>query len=335
MERSPRLGEENLSEYVVNCPVLVVAFNRPEHLAILIDQLRKQRPKIIYFAVDGAREGVLGELQLVRETRALASRFDWDCRIRTKFSEKNLGCGMGVSSAISWAFETENELIVLEDDIIPDPSFFPYCEELLDFHKGSNDVFAISGCNLVPSSLLNRDESYRFSQIPHVWGWALWKRSWDLYEFELSNWHAQLSMTELRKAVGGSWIASLMWARIFSLMEKKKIDTWDYQLVFAAIKNKSFIATSNVNLTENIGFGNDATHTTIVPQYILDRGSVSFPLKHPATLVNARVDAWTQKNCFGCSYPSVLALIVRGFLGRAKLLVTSLRNRSSAIDDDK
>ena len=314
MESGPTAASIKNSEKYTESAVLVIAFNRPDSLKVLIDQLRTTKPKKIYFAVDGAREGRTEEAQLVAKTRDLVSSFDWDCSVETKFSEVNLGCGTGVSSAISWAFEKESKLIVLEDDIIPDFSFFAYCDELLEVFESNKEVFAISGCNFVPATLLNENESYRFSQIPHVWGWALWKRSWELYQFELNDWRSQLSMPELRKVLGGSWIATMMWARIFSLMEKKKIDTWDYQLCFAAIKNKKMIATPNVNLTENIGFGDMATHTMKKPQYILEKGSLVFPLKHPMFSINTKVDSWTQKNVMGARYTSILRLVKRQLL---------------------
>ena len=314
MESGPIAASIKNSEKYTESAVLVIAFNRPDSLKVLIDRLRTIKPKKIYFAVDGAREGRTEEAQLVIDTRALATSFDWDCSVATKFSEVNLGCGLGVSSAISWVFETESKLIVLEDDIIPDFSFFPYCEELLEIYESNKEVFAISGCNFVPVTLLNENESYRFSQIPHVWGWALWKRSWELYEFELNDWRSQLSTSDLRQVLGGSWIATMMWARIFTLMEKKKIDTWDYQLCFAAIKNKKMIATPNVNLTENIGFGDMATHTMKKPEYILEKRSLLFPLKHPLLSINTKVDSWTQKNVMGASYPSILRLFKRQLL---------------------
>jgi hypothetical protein len=297
--------------YSTESAILVIAFNRPETLTVLINQLRKSKPKKIYFAVDGPREGNSIEAQLVDETRALVSSFDWDCTLMTKFSEKNLGCGIGVSSAIEWAFESESRLIILEDDIIPDSTFLPYCNELLEFYKDDADVFAVSGCNFVPSYLLRENESYRFSQIPHVWGWALWKRSWDLYQYEIGDWRSCFTFSELRRALGGSWIAALLWTKIFNLMASGKIDTWDYQLFFAVLKNRKIVATSNVNLTENIGFGATATHTTNAPRYILKRENFVFPIRHPAHLLDGDVDRWSQKHVMGASVQSIFRVVIR------------------------
>ena len=314
MENSQQPGSGRAQTYSVDSSVLLVAFNRPEVTSTVISRMREVKPKTIYFAVDGPRIDRPADKDLVKMTQTLQSQFDWDCVVSTRFSDVNQGCGLGVSSAISWALESEENVIVLEDDIIPDISFFRYCDELLELYKDSEDVFAVSGCNFVPATLLNEKESYRFSQIPHVWGWALWKRSWDLYEFELNDWRSQLSMSDLRQALGESWIATMMWARIFTLMEKKKIDTWDYQLCFAAMKYRKMIATPNVNLTENIGFGSMATHTMKEPAYTLDRGSLVFPLKHPNFSINTKVDSWTQKNVMGASYPSILRLVKRQLL---------------------
>jgi hypothetical protein len=234
--------------------------------------------------------------------RALVSSFDWDCTVSTRFLDANLGCGEGVSTAISWALESEESVIILEDDIVPNASFFRYCDELLQLYKDAEDIFAVSGCNFVPEKFLSEAESYRFSSIPHVWGWAVWKRSWDTYSFDISNWRQDLPIRELRKSLGGSIVATFMWTRIFDLMAAKKIDTWDYQLCYAVLKSKSKVATVNVNSVTNIGFGNNATHTALAPSYLLDSQKISFPLSHPAKILNTEVDKWTQRNVMGASF---------------------------------
>ena len=115
-----------------NEPVLLIAFNRPDHLIKVIDRLREVKPSAIYFAVDGARADRLEEKSKVDACRALVAAFDWPCEVKTLFHDTNLGCGLGVSTAITWFFENVERGIILEDDIVPDPSFFPFCSDLLD-----------------------------------------------------------------------------------------------------------------------------------------------------------------------------------------------------------
>ena len=145
-------------------PILVIAFNRPDHLRILIDRLRELQPKKIYFAVDGPRKENDTDADTVGQCKDLAHSIDWDCEGLTNFQESNLCCGLGVSTAITWFFGNEERGIILEDDIIPDPSFFSFCAELLERHERDPEVFAISGCNFVPPNQISTSGSYRFSQ---------------------------------------------------------------------------------------------------------------------------------------------------------------------------
>ena len=302
MENSQQPGSGHAPAYSVDTSVLLIAFNRPEETSAVISRLREVKPKTIYFAVDGPRIDRPDDKDLVEMTQALKSQFDWDCVVSTRFSEKNLGCGVGVSSAISWALESEERVIILEDDIVPEISFFRYCDELLGLYKDDDDVFAVSGCNFVPRELLPEFESYRFSSIPHVWGWAVWKRSWDTYSFDISDWRQDLPIRELHKSLGRSILATFMWTRIFNLMAAKKIDTWDYQLCYAVLKSKSKVATANVNAVTNIGFGNNATHTALAPNYLLNAEEINYPLFHPTKDLNLEVDGWTQRNVMGASF---------------------------------
>jgi hypothetical protein len=198
MECSQTSSYESNPPYSVSSPVLLIAFNRPEETSRVISRLREVKPGKIYFAVDGPRLNRLGEESLVREVRDLVSTFDWHCAIRTRFLDANLGCGLGVSSAISWALESEECVIILEDDIVPVMSFFKFCDELLELYKDSKDIFSISGCNFVPEDVLSSSDSYRFSSIPNVWGWAVWKRSWESYSFDMHNWRDELQIDELK-----------------------------------------------------------------------------------------------------------------------------------------
>jgi hypothetical protein len=313
MDSNRQLSAELQNSYEVKYAVLLIAFNRPEETKNVINRLRQVRPKKIYFAVDGPRPERPSEELLVKKVRELVSEFDWDCSVSTRFLDTNLGCGEGVSSAITWVLESEESVIILEDDIVPDASFFQYCDELLELYKDDDNVFAVSGCNFVPANHLPETESYRFSSIPHVWGWAVWKRSWETYSFDISNWRQDLPMRELRKSLGGSILATFMWKRIFDLMAAKKIDTWDYQLCYAVLKSQSKVATVNVNSVTNIGFGNNATHTALAPSYLLDAQEISFPLSHPEKILNVEVDKWTQSNVMGASFSGLSRAALRSF----------------------
>lgn len=303
-------------------PVLVMAFNRPDHLQVLLDRLREVRPTRVYVAVDGARADRAGEADLVQACRDLVTTIDWDCEVQTLFQEANLGCGQGVTTAITWFFASEERGIILEDDIIPDPSFFAYCAELLDRYQHDMRVFAISGCNFVPPEAQSRPgDAYRFSQIPHIWGWATWRRSWAQHRLDISDWRTQLPPRRLWARAGHSLPASVYWASTFELLARKEVDTWDGQLVLASMTSGQLTATSNVNLIENIGFGDTATHTVEDRDELQPVTPLALPTTSVAVELDVRADAWTRRHHFRATW--------RGMADQADRYLRRRRGRAS------
>jgi len=284
-----------------------MAFNRPDLLQVLLDRLRLVAPASIFVAIDGARPTREGEAERVQECRDLVATIDWPCEVRTQFQESNLGCGLGVSTAISWFFEHVERGIILEDDIIPDPSFFPYCTELLDRYEHDQRVFAISGCNFVPVDAQTRPgDAYRFSQVPHIWGWATWRRSWQQHHLDIGGWQRQLPYWKLWARAGRSLPGTVYWASTFQLLARKQVDTWDGQLVLASMLSHQLTATSNVNLVENIGFGETATHTVEDRRELQAIESIALPTMPVDVVLDARADRWTRKHHFRATWRGIL-----------------------------
>jgi len=227
--------------------------------------------------------------------------------VETLIREENLGCGRGVSSAISWFFTHVEQGIILEDDIIPAPSFFGFCSTLLDRYRNDDRVFAISGCNFVPPEALSHpDDPYRFSQVPHIWGWATWRRSWRKHQLNIAGWQKDLSPIALWSRAGRSLSGAVYWASTFELLARGKVDTWDGQLVLASMMSGQFTATSNTNLIENIGFGEDATHTVEDRRELQPLGEARFPVKPVVVELDSRADSWTRRHHFGASWRGIL-----------------------------
>ena len=284
-----------------------MAFNRPDHLSVLLARLREVKPQRVFVAVDGARADRSDEAERVQACRDLVATIDWDCEVQTLFQDHNLGCGMGVSTAITWFFSNVERGIILEDDIIPDPSFFPFCAELLDRYEKDSRVFAISGCNFVPRTAQSHPElAYRFSQVPHIWGWATWRRSWQQHHLDIAGWRQQLPPTKLWKAAGHSVPASVYWASTFELLARKEVDTWDGQFVLASMVSGQLTATSNVNLIENIGFGVTATHTVEDRNELQPIEPIRLPTVPAPVALDTKADAWTRKNHFRATWRGML-----------------------------
>ena len=297
-----------------------MAFNRPDHLQVLINRLREVKPSKIYAAIDGPRSNRPGEEQKVQACQELIENIDWNCEVKTQFQSDNLGCGLGVSSAITWFFTHEERGIILEDDIIPHPSFFPYCTELLDRYADDDRVFAISGCNFVPPEFQSHPEqAYRFSQVPHIWGWATWRRSWQQHRLDIAGWRHELPPTKLWARSGHSLPATVYWASTFELLARKEVDTWDGQLVLASMVSHQLTATSNVNLIENIGFGEEATHTLEDREELQPVEAITIPTIAVKVELDEKADRWTRKHHFRATW--------RGMAGQAYTYIGQRRKK--------
>lgn len=300
-------------------PLLLIAFNRPDLFEQLLGRLRETRPQRIYVAIDGPRAGHPTDAQRVQETRELIQTIDWTNDVHTLIQDTNLGCGLGVSTALTWFFDHEERGIILEDDILPRETFFDFCSELLDRYEADEHVLAISGCNFVPPEFQTRPQlPYRFSRVPHIWGWASWRRAWALHRLDISGWNQDLSLRKLWKCVDGSPGGFLFWKANFDLIARHEIDTWDYQLTFAGFSQGALTATSNVNLVDNIGWGTDATHTVGRPDFLRPSQDISLPLAIAPVEVDVEADGWTREYVFDATLSGLIGKGVRYVKGKIR-----------------
>lgn len=279
-------------------PILFLIFNRPEITQRVFEEIRKQKPKFLFIAADGPRQDNKQDVEKCQVTRNLVVKgIDWDCEVKTLFRDKNLGCGIAVSEAITWFFNNVEQGIILEDDCMPHFSFFGYCETLLEKYKNNENVYGISGNNF-QNGLLRGDASYFFSNYSHIWGWASWKRAWKYYDFNLENLEGFekskiINKIDKRKTFKNYWIL------IFKKTAIKEIDTWDYQWLFTIWYNRGIMIAPNVNLISNIGFGKQATHTTLVSPFAnmitQNIGKISHPKN---TKINKKADRYTSNKVY-------------------------------------
>jgi hypothetical protein len=270
-------------------PVLFLIFNRPQTTGKVFQIIREAKPSKLYIAADGPRKRKQREKEKCDETRSIVNQVDWQCEIKTLFRDENLGCGKAVSEAVSWFFQNEEEGIILEDDILPHPDFFPYCEELLAKYRNIDEVKFISGRNYLFGEKAS-DDSYYFSAYNHVWGWAGWRKTWEIYDFTLQD-KSEKDFENAIRFYFDDMNAIRFWKIIFKKMKYKKIDTWDYQLTISLWFNRALSIIPNTNLVQNIGFGEDATHTKKNNRVMEYKGSAILPLNHPNKIVqNKKAD---------------------------------------------
>jgi hypothetical protein len=241
-------------------PILYLVFNRPELTRQSLARLRAIRPTTLYVVADGPRATVPDDADRCAETRHIVtSGVDWPCSVHSLYRPANLGCRHSVAQAITWFFEQEPEGIILEDDCLPVPSFFTYCEAMLQRYRNDTRVFHIAGVNLLTTPFPSPD-SYYFSKFPHVWGWASWRRAWNHYDVTLSSW-PQFKATNLMAGICPDPREQAFYTDIFDRVHAHQIDTWDFQWFFTCWSNHALSIVPRHTLVSNSGFGPDATHT--------------------------------------------------------------------------
>jgi hypothetical protein len=290
-------------------PILFLLFNRPETTTAVFEQIKKIKPKYLYVAADGPRNHVEGEKEKCKETREIINNVDWECEVITLFRNENLGCGHAVSGAITWFFDQVDYGIILEDDCLPDLTFFAYCEELLIKYQNDAEVMLIGGNNFHKKDLAI-SSSYYFTNYSHIWGWASWKRAWKNYSFDISEYQKVLNDLYYND-IFQSKKEKKYWMNVFENVVNRKINTWDYQWTYAIWKNRGKSITPAVNLIKNIGLEGNSTHVFIKDSFrdYLKLSKMKFPLQHPSININKNLDKQTFNNVYGKSFSRAFRLL--------------------------
>lgn len=275
-------------------PVLFIIFNRPDTTKRVFEAIRKYKPKELFIAADGPRTDKPGEKERCEEARKITEKIDWPCEVKRLYRENNLGCKYAVSGAIDWFFKKVEEGIILEDDCLPDRSFFEFCNSLLSKYRDNAKIMHISGDNYLPH-IKNVSNEYYFSRYPNIWGWATWKRAWNRYNVNIVNWREKISKNTFEDM---SLIERTYWSNNFDMVSKNLIDTWDYQWVYTVFKYGYSIAPGS-NLVTNIGHNKNATHASKFRSKSFKTGRIISSLKHPKKIyINRKNDSYVAKNVY-------------------------------------
>ena len=287
-----------------NVPVLMVFFNRSKPLEKVFESVRNAKPKILFLAQDGAREGNKNDKKGIEECREVVKNIDWDCEVHTDFSEVNLGCGKRMSSAITWAFESVDRLIILEDDCVPDKAFFPFADELLEKYKDDSRISMISAMNHLESYDNGNNDSYLFCNSGAIWGWATWKRQWESYDFNMGFIEEQDAFNKIKNSKLPRYYRRDLLKqgknRLSVLKSGKKLSSWTFQFNMIGFLNNQLTIVPKVNMISNVGLTTESTHASsdikMIPKglrkvFFMETQSIEFPLKHPQEVIcNTKFD---------------------------------------------
>ena len=295
-------------KYLFDTPILFLVFNRPNTTQMVFERIREVKPKYLFIGADGPRAEMKGEKELCEEVRRIVLDIDWECEVETLFRDTNLGCGQAVSQAISWFFEQVDQGIILEDDCLPEPTFFPFCEKLLAKYKTEERVMHIAGSNFQ----LGRKRgtaSYYYSRYTHVWGWATWERAWNKYDFDIVNYNNNyMAMSERSK---------FLRVDLLDKVRNGEIDTWDVQWSFCVNKENGVSIIPQIGLVKNIGFGSGTHFRNYIPKFYtkMKFGSIE-KIVYPDSAISPcrRADLFTKrvihpKTIFERIYSRVIQLL--------------------------
>jgi len=306
-----------MTTWQLSTPVAFIIFNRPDTTRQVFERIRQAKPPKMLIVADGARENYPSDRQNCAETRAIIEQIDWDCEVLTNYCDRNLGCRQRVATGLDWIFEQVPEAIILEDDCLPDPSFFRFCEEMLIRYRDDSRIMHISGDNFQLGRKRTED-SYYFSRYNHCWGWASWRRAWRYYDADMKLWSLIRDSNWLQDILEDRSSAR-QWNQNFQKIYDFITDSWDYQWTFACWLHSGLSILPNTNLITNIGFSKSATHTFRRNLFAdLPMHPLSFPLQHPVAMIRDRqADNYTERLIFSRNLTSRI---------RRKFWLNSTRN---------
>ncbi len=287
--------------------VLFLIFNRPDKTQQVFKRIREARPAKLFIGADGPRKNRPNEVSLCNQTREIVlKQVDWPCEVQTLFNEKNLGNKLACAFAITWFFENVEEGIILEDDCLPDPSFFCFCKELLKKYRDNEQVMMICGFNAHSDKSMK--DSYFFSRYGSIWGWATWQRAWQYYDLEMKDWpeykESGVMQTFLCKKVLKKMTTN------FSTCYSKNTSGWATPWIFSCWRYNGISVMPQTNLIENIG--PIGVHMKPYdPNLAIPSVPIIFPLTHPKNEeINTMFDHKLEQNINRGPF-KVLKLIVK------------------------
>ncbi|MBD2504256.1 glycosyltransferase family 2 protein [Anabaena azotica] len=285
----------------MNTPITLIIFKRPQTTEKVFQLIRQAQPKQLFVIADGPRHDRADEAEKCQATREIIERVDWDCEVIKNYSDVNLGCAVRVSSGLDWVFSHVEQTIILEDDCIPHPSFFRFCEELLEKYQNDTRIASISAQNIQPQHK-QTNYSYYFSRYSHCWGWATWRRAWQHYDLYMKLWKQVQAENLLNDILIDPKAVSYWQRKLQTIYDNPTGITWDYQWTFACWMQGSLSITPKVNLVSNVGVGADSTHFASNQEFSfinVPTQAMEFPLQHPPYIVrNVEADIFTQKTVY-------------------------------------
>lgn len=267
-------------------PILVLAYNRPDLVAQVMQVIQTYRPSRLYLACDGPRPQKEGDVERVSDTReTMLKAVDWDCDVHALFREKNRGCAYGVYEAISWFFEHEEYGVILEDDVLVSQDFFKLCEDLLPRYKNESRIMQIVSRNT--SRRIGISNTYVYTQSDSCWGWATWRRAWTYMDMTMSGMK-KISIPYLvkRQGIFKGCMRYYYFNRTYANI--KQSTSWATRWGLTILANDGLVICPGVNMGINIGMDGGEHYSDKgdmrSPEFRCELQSMSWPIVYNDTM---------------------------------------------------
>lgn len=273
-------------------PILILTHKRFNSVKLIVNELKKIKPKQIYLAnnplpIEATQEEIKNQKKIIK----LFDNLPWDYILKKKIHPEHLDVKNSIVQSINWFFSNVEYGIILEDDCIPCPSFFYFCQTILIKYLDNQKIMHICGSNF--QKIHNHKFSYYFSKYNHVWGWASWKRAWNLYDKDITFW-PKLKKSDKWIKINPLWLERRYWDYFFSLCFNNKIITWDYQWLACIWNYNGISIIPNKNLITNVGFDKYATNTKKNKSVFCNKRMEFKSIKHPQKIdINNEADIYT------------------------------------------
>lgn len=280
-----------MKKWEIDVAVLCIFFARPEQFEKSFECVRKARPRVLLLWQDGPREGRQDDVENIEKCRKIAENIDWECEVYRNYHEKNMGCDPSTHLSHKWAFSIVDKCIILEDDILPAPTFFRFCKELLDKYENDTRIDRICGQTLY-GGVPDKRYSYFFGKSGSSWGWATWKRVADTWESDYKFLNDEYYLDLARHRFGHKrFYRSLDTAR---RRAAEGVPYWEHIVGFRTTLQSGLVIYPKENMIENVGSSVNATHAPddirelpkdIQQMFNTRAVDMNFPLKHPPYVI--------------------------------------------------
>ena len=275
---------------MIKTPVVLICFNRPILTKKVFKQIKKKKPSKLFIIMDGPRHKYSEDLKNIKKVKKIFREINWKCKVYKDYAKENLGLKRRVVTGLNWVFKKVDKAIILEDDCYPTDNFFTFCESMLNFYKDNKKVLAITGNNFQTAPIDNK--SYYFSKYSHIWGWATWRSTWDLFNDEEKYIRKFLNSKKFKR-INKIVDEQNYWKSMYYQIKRGSLKSWAFYFLINIWKKDGLTVTPNKNLIINLGINNISSSNKNDPnlKINLSKTDIKFPLIHPKIIkVNETAD---------------------------------------------